>query len=205
MSQPTQAEYLERVTLTGHSVTLRPLELSHAEDLSEALSQDSSLWAYLPRPQPESLDEMVGWIQWSLASRDEGQRVPFTVVDNATGKAIGSTCYLDISAADRHLEIGWTWYAPSHQRTAVNTECKYLLMTRAFEALGCQRVQLRTDLRNNRSQRAIERLGCTREGVLRDVSLMHDGHRRSVVFYSLLDHEWPARRAWFEERLAVPA
>ena len=108
---------------------------------------------------------------------------------------------MDIQAVHRGLEIGGTWYAPEHQRTAANTEAKFLLLRHAFEVMGCIRVQLKTDLRNERSQRAIERLGAVREGVLRDHILMPDGHRRSSVYYSVLDHEWPAVKARLEKKL----
>ena len=138
-----------------------------------------------------------------MQQNSTGYRVPFTVVDAATDKVIGSTSYLDISEPDRHLEIGWTWYNPDVWRTRVNTECKYLLLRHAFETLGCIRVQLRTDLRNERSQRAIERIGGQREGTLRHLQIIRGGHLRSVVFYSLLADEWPQRKAWFEEKLST--
>jgi RimJ/RimL family protein N-acetyltransferase len=108
---------------------------------------------------------------------------------------------MDIRPADRGLEIGGTWYGAAYQRTAVNTECKYLLLKHAFEALGCIRVQLKTDSRNERSQRAIERLGAVKEGVLRNHMLLADGHIRHSVMYSILDSEWPAVKARLEEKL----
>jgi RimJ/RimL family protein N-acetyltransferase len=114
---------------------------------------------------------------------------------------VGSTRYLDIRRENRGLEIGWTWLAAAVQRTAVNTECKYLLLRHAFETLGAIRVQLRTDLRNLRSQRAIERIGATREGVFRQERIMWDGYLRDSVFYSVIDCEWPAVKARLEARL----
>jgi RimJ/RimL family protein N-acetyltransferase len=192
--------YTDAVKLIGRTVRLEPLRLEHAEDLFAA-SRDEELWAYLPTDWPTTPDEMRAWIAQALEVQSKGQRVPFAVVDASSDRAIGSTSYLDISEPDRHVEIGWTWYGREHWRTSVNTECKYLLLRHAFETLGCIRVQLRTDLRNERSQRAIERIGGVREGTLRHLQIIRGGHLRSVVFYSLLAAEWPARKAWFEERL----
>jgi RimJ/RimL family protein N-acetyltransferase len=140
-----------------------------------------------------------------LARQARGTDLPFAVVHLASGQAIGATRYMDIQPANRALEIGGTWYAPAYRRTAVNTEAKYLLLAHAFEALGCVRVQLKTDLRNERSQRAIERIGAQKEGVLRHNLIMPDGHRRSSVYYSILDEEWPAVKARLEALLGRPA
>jgi RimJ/RimL family protein N-acetyltransferase len=128
--------------------------------------------------------------------------LPFAIIDRATAGAIGSTRYLDISAHDRHVEIGWTWLGKNFWRTPLNTECKYLLLRHAFETLGCIRVSLKTDLRNERSQRAIERLGAVREGVWRRVVIMHDGYQRSSVFYSILDDEWQTVKANSQSRVS---
>ena len=157
----------------------------------------------LPVRQPATLAEMGEWIETALDEQSKGIRIPFTVIDNASGRAIGSTSYIFMSAANRHLDIGWTWYARESWRTAVNTECKYMMLRRAFDELDCIRVQLRVDLRNLRSQRAVERIGGVRDGVLRKAQILHDGHQRTVVIYSILDEEWPARKAWFEERLGI--
>jgi RimJ/RimL family protein N-acetyltransferase len=194
--------YADAVKLAGRDVRLEPMRSEHAEGLFAA-SRERSIWDYLPTDWPTTVDEMRHWMDGALAQHAAGNRVPFTVIDAKTGGVIGSTSYLDISEPDRHIEIGWTWYAPAYQRSRVNTECKYLLLRHAFETLGCIRVQLRTDLRNERSQRAIERIGGVREGTLRHLQIIHGGHRRSVVFYSLLADEWPQRKAWFEERLSV--
>jgi RimJ/RimL family protein N-acetyltransferase len=119
-----------------------------------------------------------------------GTDLPFVVIDLASGRVAGATRYLNIMPKDRGLEIGGTWYGTDFQRTAVNTECKYLLMTHAFEKLRAIRVQLKTDLRNERSQRAIERIGAKKEGVLRNHMILPDGYFRHSVFYSVLDSEW---------------
>jgi RimJ/RimL family protein N-acetyltransferase len=192
--------YTDLVKLVGREVRLEPMAPEHAEGLFAA-SRDERIWDYLPTAWPTSVDEMRAWMDGAIQQNATGYRVPFTVIDAATGKVLGSTSYLDISEPDRHLEIGWTWYDSAVWRSRVNTECKYLLLRHAFETLGCIRVQLRTDLRNERSQRAIERIGGQREGTLRHLQILTNGHKRSVVFYSLLADEWPARKAWFEERL----
>ena len=201
MDNAAMPSYTTPLILVGRHVTLAPLALAHTPDLFVALNRDATLWAYLPARMPGSVADMAAWVETALAMQRQGQRVPFAVLDHASGKAIGSTSYLDISEEHRHVEIGWTWYARPYWRTAVNTECKYLLLRHAFETLGCIRVQLRTDLRNARSQRAIERIGGVKEGTFRHLQILHDGHRRSVVFYALLAEEWSARKAWFEARL----
>jgi N-acetyltransferase len=197
MSDP----YLTPVKLVSKTVTLVPLAVEHAPDLFDALAGDAELWAYLPSVMPQTVHDMQSWIDYSqndLAT----QRIPYAVVLNQTGKAIGSTSYLFPSSANRTIEVGWTWYGRAYWRTSINTECKYALFSHAFETLKCMRVGLRADLRNERSQQAIERLGCVREGVLRKWQILPDGHQRNVVFFSMLDDEWPARKAWFQERLA---
>jgi len=201
MTNAAIQSYTTPLILVGKRVMLSPLALEHTPDLFVALNNDADLWAYLPVRLPGSVADMASWVETALEMQRQGQRVPFAVLDNTGGRAIGSTSYLDISAEHRHVEIGWTWYARPSWRTAVNTECKYLLLRHAFETLGCIRVQLRTDLRNERSQRAIERIGGVQEGTLRHLQILDDGHRRSVVFYALLAEEWPTRKAWFEERL----
>ena len=188
------------VTLAGRHVRLEPLARHHAPDLLVAAA-DEAIWRYLPRPQPRELHDVESMIDEALAEARSGRQVPFAVVALASGRAVGSTRYLDIRRENRGLEIGWTWLAAAVQRTAVNTECKYLLLRHAFETLGAIRVQLRTDLRNLRSQRAIERIGGVREGVFRQERIMWDGYLRDSVFYSVIDCEWPAVKARLEARL----
>ena len=193
--------YRTPVTLAGQHVTLVPLTLEHGHALFRALNGDEELWRYIPVKQPDTLAAMQAWIVTALREQTQGLRLPFAVVRNAARDVIGSTSYVNMSAPNRHVDVGWTWYARAYWRTAVNSECKYLLLRYAFETLGCIRVQLRVDLRNVRSQRAVERIGGIKEGVLRKAQILHDGHERSVVLYALLDEEWPARKAWFEETL----
>lgn len=182
------------IVLTGRLVRLEPLSLDHVADLTVA-GQDEEVWRLLPYGAVATEAEMAGFIGSALAQTDDR---PFAVIELATGRAIGSTRYLDIRPAHRAMEIGGTWYAPAFQRTGVNTECKYLLLRHAFETLGCVRVQFKTDQRNVRSQQAIERIGAVREGVLRNHVIMPDGFRRASVMYSIIDDEWPEVRERLE-------
>jgi RimJ/RimL family protein N-acetyltransferase len=179
------------VVLYGDAVKLEPLDPAHADDLLEA-GADPEIWRYMPIPRPERVADVVRWIDeaWKLAAT--GDQLPFAIVDPETGRAIGSTRYLEIHRSWRTLEIGWTWLAASAQRSAANTECKFLLLKHAFEDHGALRVQFKTDGRNLRSQQALERLGAVKEGVLRKQRVNHDGFVRDAVYYSILDDEWPA-------------
>ena len=145
---------------------------------------------------------MRAWVRDMLARQAKGTDLAFAVVHQETGRAIGASRYLDIQPANRAVEIGGSWYGRDYQRTAVNTESKYLLLGHAFDDLGCIRVQLKTDRRNERSQRAIERLGAVREGLLRHSMIMPDGHVRDSVYYSILAEEWPGVKARLEGCLA---
>ncbi len=191
------------ITLTGAAVRLEPLSLAHTADLTRAGS-DPDIWRFMPYPAVRSEADMRAQIEDLLGRQARGTDLPFAVWHLAEGRAIGMSRYLDIQVANDMLEIGGTWYTPTFQRTAVNTECKWLLLSHAFETLGCTRVQIKTDLRNERSQRAIERLGAVREGVLRANMRMPDGYRRSSVYYSVLADEWPTVRArlrgWLDAR-----
>lgn len=178
------------VTLTGRHVRLEPLTAAHAE-LLWPHANEPEIWLYMPYGKVNSADRLRGVIDDLLRRQSAGTDLCFAVVDLAGNAPIGMTRFMTIEKANRGLEIGGTWYGKAYRRTAVNTECKYLLMQHAFEMLGCIRVQLKTDLRNARSQHAIERLGATREGVLRKNIIMPDGHQRSSVMYSVIDVEWP--------------
>jgi N-acetyltransferase len=188
------------VTLTGRHIRLEPLALAHVPGLA-LVGRDDSLWRYMPYGDTHNPAFMHNWVAELLERQTHGTDLPFAVIHLASETPIGATRYMDIQAAHHGLEIGGTWYALEHQRTAANTEAKYLLLRHAFEALGVIRVQLKTDARNERSQRAIERLGAVREGVLRDHMLMPDGHRRSSVYYSILDNEWPRVKVGLAEKL----
>lgn len=186
--------------LEGAHVRLEPLGEQHREDLVAAAGEDSSVFRYVGTNIVAH-----GWDAWLREATDgvaEGRYVAWATIDRAGGRAVGSTRFGDISPHDGRVEIGWTWIAPSHQRTAVNTEAKLLQLRYAFDELGATRVALKTDARNLRSQAAIERLGAVREGVLRRHIRLPDGFTRDTVYYSILAEEWPAVRARLEERLS---
>ncbi len=188
----------ERVTLTGRFVRLEPIDERHRDDLLAAAAQDPVTWRYM------SSDLSVGPSAWPafLADALRPEYVAWATVDAASGRAIGSSRFGDIAPEHGRVEIGWTWIAPSHQRSATNSEAKLLQLGYAFDELGATRVALKTDGRNLRSQAAIERLGAQREGVLRRHMRMPDGFIRDTVYYSILSEEWPAVKARLEERLA---
>lgn len=179
------------VTLVGRHVRLEPLRADHAADLHEA-ARDPSIWTYLSR---SAFPDTEGWIADALAEVAAGRQVAFATIDLGDGRAVGSTRYMEIRAADRGIEIGSTWLGTAAQRTAINTECKYLLLEHAFERLGALRVQLKTDARNVRSQNAIARIGAVREGVLRSHMIVRDGYVRDSVYFSVVDSEWPDVKA----------
>jgi N-acetyltransferase len=188
----------ERITLAGRFVRLEPIEERHRDDILAAAAQDPETFRYLFTDL--SRGESVWPAYLADALRDE--YISWVTVDAATGRAIGSSRFLDIAPEHGRLEIGWTWIAPSHQRTATNTEAKLLQLRYAFDELGATRVALKTDERNERSQAAIARLGAVREGVLRHQFRMPDGFMRSSVYFSVLADEWPAVKAGLVARLA---
>jgi len=191
------------ITLTGHWVTLEPLAERHAADLF-AVAQDEDIWRYLAPPMPRTLADMQSWLADALATRARGEMLPFAVVWSETGRAIGSTRYMDYDVANRRLEIGHTWYARRAQRTPVNTECKLLLLTHAFEKLGCIAVEFRTHWFNQASRAAIARLGAKQDGVLRNHQLGADGAKRDTVVFSIIDGEWPAVKKHLAFQLERP-
>jgi RimJ/RimL family protein N-acetyltransferase len=192
------------VTLVGEHVRLEPLAPGHAPGLF-AVGTDPTIWEFLPTAPFAAPGDADAYVANALARAAGGNEVPFAVIDRASGAVAGTTRYLDVRPADRGLEIGWTWYGVSYQRTAVNTATKLLLLTHAFQTLGAIRVQLKTDARNERSQRAIERLGAVREGVLRSTMILpKDGYVRDSVYYSIIASEWPAVRARLQARLRPP-
>ncbi|MFC9244833.1 GNAT family N-acetyltransferase [Streptomyces sp. NPDC057136] len=189
------------VTLTGRHVTLVPLTMDHAEDLFAAGGGDDEVWRWQGGPTPQSQDELGMTMRDLLDEAERGTYVPYAVIHRASGRAVGWTSFLDISASDERLEIGWTWYGRAFWRSPVNTETKLLLMTYAFEELGMGRVQLKTDHMNHRSQEAIARLGAQREGVLRRHRRRHDGTWRDTVYFSLLAEDWPEAKKRLGARL----
>ena len=185
------------VTLTGKVVRLEPLSEAHVPGLT-AVGMNDEIWRWMPYGVMRNEDDIRRWVQNLFAQIPSGSVMPFAVIQLASGRVAGATRYMDIHPKDYALEIGGTWYGVEFQRTAVNTEAKYLLLRHAFEDLKCIRVQIKTDLRNERSQKAIERIGAVREGVLRNSMIMPDGYYRSSVYYSILDNEWPAVKVRLE-------
>jgi RimJ/RimL family protein N-acetyltransferase len=190
---------VEPITLEGRWVRLEPLAQRHAAGLAE-VARDEEIWRYMPA-KLTTIERINHWITETLALQATGAVLPFAIVERAEGQAIGSTRYLNIMPRDRGLEIGWTWLGRAAWRTAVNTECKYLLLRHAFETLNCIRVQFKTDRRNERSRRAIERIGGQFEGILRQHMVLPDGSYRDSAFYSIIDAEWPAVKAKLADRL----
>ncbi|MFO1250573.1 MAG: GNAT family protein [Inhella sp.] len=188
------------VELSLVPVRLVPLSLAHEAGL-RAAAADGELWNLTFTSVPEP-DDTRGYIERALAQQAAGNRLPFAVLDSASGRVLGSTSYHDIVADLDRLEIGYTWYAQSCWRTAINTTAKLLLMQHAFETLGAALVGWRTDILNLRSQAAIERLGAEREGVIRHDLRRRDGTVRDTVRYSLLARDWPAAKARLLARLA---
>jgi RimJ/RimL family protein N-acetyltransferase len=184
--------FIEPVTLKGDHATLEPLDAGHEAGL-RAAAADGELWRlwYTSVAPP---DQIGDYIARALDMRERLGAMPFAVRQNATGEIVGCTRYFNVDAANRRLEIGHTWYSKRAQRTAINTECKLLLLTHAFEVLRCIAVEFRTHWFNHASRVAIERLGAKQDGVLRNHQLLPDGSKRDTVVFSIIDGEWPAVR-----------
>ncbi len=184
--------FVEPVVLKGRHATLLPLAREHGTEVIAAAS-DGELWRlwYTSVPAPEAT---AAWIEAALDMRAKHGAMPFVVRENASGAIVGSTRYFNVEAAHRRLEIGHTWYAKRVQRTALNTECKLLLLTHAFEQLSCIAVEFRTSFLNFQSRTAIARLGARQDGILRNHQLLPDGTLRDTVVFSIIAGEWPAVR-----------
>ena len=191
---------VEPVTLADARVRLEPLGLQHVDGLKRAAA-DGELWNIRVTSVPDP-DDTRGYVERALQGFAEGHRLAFAVIDVGSGEVIGSSSYHDIVPAVERLEIGYTWYAKSRQRTHVNASAKLLLMTHAFEVLGAKLVGWRTDNFNFASQRAIERLGAWRDGTIRHHALRRDGSVRDTVMYSMTAGEWPEAKAQLRWRLA---
>ena len=185
--------FVAPISLSARGVDLVPLELAHESGL-RAAAADGDLWKLRITSVPEP-HQTLHYIQEALAMREAGNRFAFAVLESASGKVLGCTSYHDIVPAIQRLEIGWTWYARSVQRSHINTTCKLLLLTHAFEVLDCQVVGWRTDNFNFASQAAIERLGAKKDGVIRGHALRRDGTIRDTVMYSMRAGEWPEAKA----------
>jgi len=181
------------VVLEGQHIRLEPLQKNHLAGLA-AVGLDPELWRWIPRPV-RTIDEMAGYIETALREKEQGASLPFALVERQTGRPIGSTRYGNIERINRRVEIGWTWVTREWQRTAANTEAKYLLLKHAFETLGCIRVELKTDSLNERSRAAILRIGAREEGTFRNHMITASGRIRHTVYFSIVDSEWPGVKA----------
>ena len=185
--------FVQPVTLRDRGIRLEPLALAHEAGL-RAAAADGQLWRIRVTSVPEP-EQTRAYIENALQMREQGSRFAFAVIDEAGERVLGSTSYHDILPAVQRVEIGYTWYAQSVQRSHVNTTCKLLMMGHAFDTLGCAVVGWRTDNYNFASQRAIERLGAKKDGVIRHHALRRDGTVRDTVIYSMIAAEWPEARA----------
>ena len=193
--------FKDPVSLRGRHVSLVPLSHSHHDALVEAL-KDGELWGlwYTKIPAPE---ELTAEIDRRLLLQRQGSMIPFAVIEEPTQEAAGMTTFMNIDAVNRRVEIGSTWYRKRVQRSALNTECKSLLLTHAFERLNCIAVEFRTHFFNMQSRTAIERLGAKLDGVLRQHQFASNGTLRDTCVYSILDREWPTVKAHLTHRLGL--
>lgn len=189
------------VVLEGSSVRLEPLSMAHFDALC-AVGLDPELWRWVPH-QVRTPDEMQAYVQDALDEQARGVSMPFATLIKSERKVVGCTRFANMDMNDRRVEIGWTWVGRPWQRSAVNTEAKYLMLRHAFEIWGCVRVELKTDALNQQSRNAILRIGAREEGVLRRHKLTHTGRMRDTVYFSILDDEWPGVKAQLEARLAA--
>jgi RimJ/RimL family protein N-acetyltransferase len=194
--------FVEPVTLSKRDITLVPLALEHEAGL-RAAAADGALWTIRVTSVPEP-EHTRKYIEDALAMRQAGTRLAFAVLNDADNTVLGSTSFHDIVAPIKRVEIGYTWYAKRYQRTHVNTTVKLLMMTHAFETLGCHVVGWRTDNFNFASQAAIERLGAKKDGVLRGHAMRRDGTIRDTVMYSMRAGEWPEVKAQLQYLLHKP-
>ncbi|HEX7244334.1 MAG TPA: GNAT family protein [Solirubrobacterales bacterium] len=187
-------------TLEGSIVTLEPLRAEHAEELWAA-TQAPEIWKWLAHLNVRERFDL--WMRLTLEAAETGREGPFTTRDAGTGRAIGSSRFLNVRPADRVVEIGWTWLNPSAWRTGANVEAKLLMMRHAFETLDCVRVEFKTDARNERSRGALAALPAQFEGILRNHMIVPDVGQRDSAYFSVIDSEWPEVEANLERRLAA--
>jgi len=192
--------WLTNTTLSDDFVALTPLAISHHDDLVEAV-KDGELWelwyTMVPKPGHVAVE-----IERRLQCQSEGSMLAFAIVDQKSGKAAGMTTYMNVDSVNKRLEIGSTWYRKSVQRTGMNTRCKMLLLTHAFEALDCIAVEFRTHFFNTQSRKAIERLGAKLDGILRNHSKVDNSTLRDTCVYSILNSEWPAVKSHLAYQMA---
>jgi RimJ/RimL family protein N-acetyltransferase len=194
------SKWIERVTLQGKYVRLEPISEAHIDGLAE-IGIGHEFWKFMLYGGMNTKDDFRFFVTDLLEREKAGTDLPFVAIHLASGRIAGCTRYLNIMPKDKGLEVGGTWYGLDFQRTPVNTECKYLLFSHAFETLKCIRVQLKTDSLNTRSQTAIERIGAKKEGVLRNHMITPEGRIRHSVFYSIIDTEWEDVKKRLEEMM----
>jgi RimJ/RimL family protein N-acetyltransferase len=190
---------VEPVVLEGDRVRLEPMRRDHLDALTEAGKYDE-LWRWT-RNKATTRETMAEYMDEAFADVAAGNALPFVTIDKPSQTVVGSTRFANIDSGNRRVEIGWTWISPPFQRSYVNSEAKYLMLRHAFDVWDCVRVELKTDLLNEQSRNAMLRLGAIEEGVLRRHIITYSGRFRDTIYYSILDHEWPAVRARLEARL----
>ncbi|HEX4426084.1 MAG TPA: GNAT family protein [Terriglobales bacterium] len=201
MNSETRTILVRPIKLEGMAVRLEPLRLEHAPLLWDVVKNDlddTFRWLPYAMATPEHFQIVV---EKALAELQRGESLPFATVEQTSGRVIGSTRYMNIDVANRKIEIGSTWIAPAWQRSAINTEAKYLMIRHAFEQWGCLRVELKTDSLNQKSRNAILRIGAKEEGTLRQHLITHTGRLRDTVYFSILDKEWPEVKESLESKL----
>nr|WP_299342046.1 GNAT family protein [Allomuricauda sp.] len=194
------ANWLHPLELEGNLARLIPLKESHKPDLLEAAS-DGNLWELWYTSVP-SVDTVDAYIDFALKQESQGLALPFVIVERASGKVVGSTRFCSVDAPNRRVEIGYTWYAQSVQRTGINTECKYLLLQHAFETLDAIAVEFKTNFFNFPSRNAILRLGAKQDGIIRNHRIDKQGNIRDTVIFSILNSEWPAVKTSLEYKMS---
>jgi RimJ/RimL family protein N-acetyltransferase len=194
--------HVQGVILEGDRVRLEPMRRDHLDALAVA-GRDEELWRWTSA-KPTTRERMSEYMNAALAEAEAGVALPFVTIDKPSGSVVGSTRFANIDAVNRRVEIGWTCITPDFQRSYVNSEAKYLMLRHAFDVWECVRVELKTDVLNEKSREAMLRLGAVEEGILRRHILTHSGRFRDTIYYSSLDHEWPAVRARLEARLRSP-
>jgi RimJ/RimL family protein N-acetyltransferase len=192
---------VEPVRLEGQKIRLEPLSPAHHAQLCE-VGLDEELWQWIPQAVGTAA-EMRAYIETALESQAAGNALPFATIERVTGRAIGSTRFANIDRSNRHVEIGWTWLGKKWQRTAANTEAKYLMLRHAFETWRCLRVEFKTDSLNERSRAALLRIGAKEEGTFRNHVITWSGRIRHSVYYSIIDSEWPAAKAQLRIKLGM--
>jgi RimJ/RimL family protein N-acetyltransferase len=192
---------LQPVVLEGSHVRLEPLSESHHEALC-VVGLDPELWKWIPI-QVLDRDQMMRYIRAVLSDQEKGTSIPFATIDRASGQVVGATRFMNIDVPNKRVEIGSTWIGKNWQRSAINTEAKYLMMRYAFETLGCNRVELKTDSLNTQSRNAILRIGAKQEGIFRQHMVIWSGRLRDTVYFSVIAPEWPDVKTALEAKIKV--